>query len=86
MVTKMKKWWSELVETLEIGGKKSEYTVRRCRVCGRIIHRYKGHKGFEEVMSDIRRHYKKYHPRKFREMIRKALQTKRERGIINKRR
>ncbi|MEM5867235.1 MAG: hypothetical protein QXG39_04880 [Candidatus Aenigmatarchaeota archaeon] len=60
------------------------YTIIRCRTCGKVITRYKGHKGLEHRMKMIRRHYKKHHPAKFREFIKKALETKRKKGIINK--
>jgi len=38
-----------------------------------------------DILAAIRRHYKRRHPRRFRQQIRKALRTKRKRGIINKR-
>ncbi|MGP3705239.1 MAG: hypothetical protein ACKD6O_08125 [Candidatus Bathyarchaeota archaeon] len=60
-------------------------TVLRCRTCGRVITRYKGHIGKAERLRRIRRHYKRYHPKLFKEIIRKALRTKRKRGLIDKR-
>lgn len=39
-----------------------------------------------EILAKIRSHYKKHHPRTFKKQIKKALKTKRERGIINKHR
>lgn len=61
--------------------------VYRCRVCGKVILRKKKGKkyGVEGVMEKIRRHYKKYHPKKFREMIEKGVKTRMERkkNILN---
>jgi hypothetical protein len=57
-------------------------TVIRCRTCGRVITRYRGHKGLEYRMKKIREHYKKYHPRKFRLMYKKAIATKVKKGIV----
>jgi len=59
--------------------------VIRCRTCGKVILRYKKPRySKEEILSAIRRHYKKHHPRRFKQFIKKALRTKRKRGIINK--
>lgn len=53
-----------------------------CRVCGAPIRGY----DFEERMAKLRRHYKRHHPRLWRKSIEKALETKREKGLINKKR
>ena len=59
--------------------------VIKCRTCGRVILRYKKPSYTkEEILSAIRKHYKKYHPSKFREFIKKALKTKRKKGLIDK--
>jgi len=50
-----------------------------CRVCGKGIRGY----DFEERMEKLRRHYKREHPRKWRESVAKALATKLERGVID---
>jgi len=46
-----------------------------CSVCGKPIRGYT----FEERMAKLRRHYKKSHPRKFREWIRKSVETRKKR-------
>jgi hypothetical protein len=48
-----------------------------CKTCGKLILRRDHSK--EEVLSAIRRHYKRQHPRKFREMIKKAVRTRKRR-------
>jgi len=48
----------------------------RCRICGKRIRRTKN-VPFDERMRKLRRHYKKYHPEAFREMYRKAAETRR---------
>lgn len=59
-------------------------TVIRCRTCGKVIRRYKGSMSKEEKLSSIRHHYKKHHPKRFRKSIRKAIKTKKAKGIIKK--
>ena len=55
------------------------YKVVNCRTCGRVIARfdrtkYVGyHVSPEDIMSKTRQHYKKYHPGKFRESIRRGV-------------
>jgi len=68
--------WVERKLVTEEFGAKTGYTTIRCRTCGRIITKYKGHVGLEERMHRIRAHYKTFHPRKFREIIRKAVATR----------
>lgn len=36
----------------------------------------------EKGLATIRRHYKRYHPKAFRQSIRKGLRTKLKRGVI----
>ncbi|MHA1757962.1 MAG: hypothetical protein ACTSVV_14405 [Promethearchaeota archaeon] len=38
-----------------------------CSICGKAIKGY----NFQERMSKLRRHYKKYHPKKFKEWYKK---------------
>jgi len=49
----------------------------RCRICGKRI---RGTKNvpFNERMRKLRRHYKKYHPEAFKEMYRKAAETRKK--------
>lgn len=64
---------------------KAKARIIRCRTCGRVILGKKPYrKSKEMILKAIRRHYKKYHPRKFKGFIKKALHTKRKKGIINK--
>ena len=55
----------------------------KCSKCGKRIRGTKD-VGFKERMAKLRRHRKKYHPKAHRKSIKKALKTKREKGIINK--
>lgn len=63
------------------------YKIIKCRVrgCGKIIRRfdrtrYPGHHvPAERILSAIRRHYKKLHPAKFREMIKKGVKARKAR-------
>lgn len=48
-----------------------EKIIARCKICNKIIYSYRGHKGFEWRMSKVRKHYKKYHPTKFKTWRRK---------------
>jgi len=59
-------------------------TTIRCRTCGKIIVRYKGHIGKGERLSKIRRHYKKHHPKRFKQFSKKAIKTKKEKGMIKR--
>lgn len=49
-----------------------------CSICGQAISGY----GFADRMEKLRRHYKKHHPTAFKKQIRKALETKRAKGLI----
>lgn len=55
-----------------------------CSICGRVYHKRNATK--REVLNSMWKHYKKYHPRKYREKkksaIKKMLKTKRKRGLI----
>lgn len=63
-----------------------------CRTCKKTIRRfdrskYKGYKiSKADILAAIRRHYKRHHKGKFKEFQKKALKTKRKKGIINKKR
>jgi hypothetical protein len=46
-----------------------------CGICGKAIHA----KNLEDGMAKLRRHRKKYHPRAFRESVRKGVETRRAR-------
>jgi N-formylglutamate amidohydrolase len=59
--------WLERKLVSEEYGAKTGYTTIRCRTCGKIITKYKGHIGLEERMHRIRNHYKKYHKNIFRQ-------------------
>jgi len=65
-------------------GKVPRWKVIHCRTCGKVIRRfdrrrYRGHVPQREILAAIRRHYKKFHPRKFRASIRKGVRTRKER-------
>ena len=47
-----------------------------CKVCGKLIKKRNATK--EDVLSAIRRHYKKHHPKKFRGFYKKAARTRRK--------
>jgi len=51
-----------------------------CRICGKPVRGY----SFESRMKKLRRHRKRAHPHAHRRSVKKALATKRKRGIINK--
>lgn len=50
----------------------------KCSICDARISGY----DMPERMGKLRRHYKRMHPAKFRQMIKKSIATKREKGII----
>ena len=56
----------------------------KCSICGKRIRGTKDVE-FKERMAKLRRHRKRSHPKAHKKSIRKALKTKREKGIINKR-
>lgn len=66
------------------------YKIIHCETCGKVIARFdrtkypKRHVPKEKILEKIRKHYKKHHPRKFKQFQKKALKTKREKGLINK--
>jgi hypothetical protein len=68
--------WLEHKLINEEFGAKTGYTTIRCRTCGRIITKYKGHIGLEERMHRIRHHYKTFHPKKWREIIKRSVATR----------
>jgi phage FluMu protein Com len=68
--------WLERKLVSEEYGAKTGYTTIRCRTCGRVIARYKGHLGLEGRMKKIRAHYKTFHPRKFREIVKRSVATR----------
>jgi phage FluMu protein Com len=72
-------------------GKLPRFKVIRCKTCGKVIKRFDRHKYArhhvpkEDILSAIRRHYKRHHPKKFRTFTKKALKTKRKKGLIDRR-
>jgi hypothetical protein len=68
--------WLERKLVTEEYGAKTGYTTIRCRTCGRIITKYRGHIGLEERMHRIRSHYKTFHPKKWKEIIRRSVATR----------
>ena len=62
--------------------KKTGYKEIRCKTCGELIARFRrsayprGHVPKEKILSATRRHYKKKHPRKFRESIKKGVKAR----------
>jgi phage FluMu protein Com len=71
--------WLERKLVSEEYGAKTGYTTIRCRTCGKIITKYKGHIGLEERMHRILHHYKTFHPKKFREIIKRSVATRMKR-------
>lgn len=69
---------------------KKGYKVITCETCGKEIARFrrsaypKNHVPKEKILQAIRRHYKKKHPQKFKQFAKKAVATKRKKGIVNK--
>lgn len=59
-------------------------TTVRCKTCNGIIASYRGSRTKEWKLSKIRRHYKKNHPERFKQFAKKAVRTKKEKGIIKK--
>ena len=61
------------------------YKVIRCKTCGKVIKRFdrtkytNKHVPKEKILDAIRDHYKKHHPRKFKQFAKKAVKTKRKR-------
>jgi hypothetical protein len=59
--------------------------VVKCRFCGKKIHyksppKYKIRNGVDPArLAAVRRHYKKYHPKKWRTIVRKAVRTREQR-------
>ena len=53
-------------------------TVIKCRTCGKAITRYSGHIGKDERFTRIRHHYKKVHPERFKKIVKKSVETKKE--------
>lgn len=46
--------------------------IIHCRICGKAIHV----ENFADMMAKLRRHRKKYHPRAFRQSVKKAIATR----------
>ena len=55
----------------------------KCSICEETIRGTKDVE-FKERMAKVRRHRKRSHPKAHKESIERALKTKREKGIINK--
>jgi len=49
--------------------------VVHCSVCGKAIRV----ENFADQMAKLRRHYKKYHPKKFKESIKRGVKKRKER-------
>jgi len=64
------------------GRKIRRYKIITCETCGKTIHRFdrtkypKMHVPKEKILSAIRRHYKKHHPKKFRAFIKKGAEKR----------
>lgn len=63
--------------------KASRWKVIRCRTCGKVIQKFDKEKYHGDVPADlifraIRQHYKKHHPGKFKESIRKGVQSRKK--------
>lgn len=68
--------------------KTPRFKIIHCRTCGKTIRRfdrskYKGyHVPQDEILAAIRRHYKRNHPKRFKQFAKKAVKTKKEKGLI----
>jgi hypothetical protein len=71
--------WLERKLVSEEYGAKTGYTTIRCRTCGRIITKHRGHIGLEERMRRIRNHYKTFHIKKWKEIIKRSVATRMKR-------
>lgn len=66
------------------------YKIIKCRTCKATIRKFDREKypqkriPKEAILKAVRGHYKKKHPRKFKKSTEKALETKRKKGLINK--
>lgn len=56
----------------------SGWTTIRCKTCGEVITRYKGHIGAAERLRRIRKHYMEYHPEKFRAFVKKGAKKRKK--------
>ena len=59
------------------------WKVIHCKTCGKVIRKfdrtlYNWHVPMDVIMASVRRHYQKHHPRKFRESIRKGVETRKK--------
>jgi len=53
--------------------------VLRCKICGRIIQKFKRQKRYitlDEKMREVRRHYRKFHPKEWKDMLKRAKKLK----------
>ena len=63
---------------------KKGYKEIHCETCKKLIKRFRrsayprGHVPKEKIMDAIRHHYKKKHPRKFKQFAKKAVATKKK--------
>lgn len=55
-------------------------TTVHCSICGYAVSGY----NFQERMEKLRRHRKKKHPKAHKKSVKKTLETKRRKGLINK--
>jgi len=58
---------------------KGKARIIHCRTCNKVIMGKKPYKkSFPLIMKKVRSHYKRHHPKKFKEMTRKAQRTKKK--------
>lgn len=63
-------------------GEVPRYKEVRCRLCGKLIHRFDRskypdwHVSSQDIFHYIRLHYKEKHPRKFKESIKKGVEKR----------
>lgn len=53
--------------------------IVKCSICGKPIKV----KNFADQMKKIREHRKRFHPKAFKESIRKGIETRKKRGKLN---
>ena len=72
--------------------KKTGYKEIKCKTCGKLIARFRrsaypsGHVPKEKILSATRKHYKEKHPRKFKESVKKGVETRMGKGKKKKKR
>jgi hypothetical protein len=63
-------------------GGKTGFVIVHCRTCSKLITKYKDSEpiGKEERIRRIMSHYKNFHPKKFKESIKKGIETRKKRS------